>query len=546
MPFQDYSNTATANTELEGSLFIGPNMARNDVRPALQQLAADGRGLYDEVVARGAGGALPAFIASLTSAAERSANEKMRDDFNILDITNGSSAANTAIASLITDEPGGFVLHLPPQAVDSTGTVALDGQRPGLIGKGPNVTTIRANYAGAVPIIDAENGASGGIYQGLLADFGISSNVVANKTAIRLHNVANWEVRGIGIPQGALLGDSIGLDLSLRQPCVIGDGRMSIVCARPVVFSPNSEWPNLCADHSRLQCAELIGTSASYPVVDFSAGCVLSNTTITGALVGGKQGIKAVNTTVLANSSNLTIRDGRHEQSMDATAYGIDLDFGSGSTILRSLLISNWATDYFQHGIKLRGVKHAHLVTVELNQGTGLTALDVTLISGGSLTLDGCVGQVDGTIVVTNGHLVSSTPSQETGNPIGSRMHWVYWVTPSDPGAAGTYDYEPLPTMTVGNVRTASFRFTFPTGSRYLRLPLCQPASMTTDADVVVRAENGRLVATFHKDGTLTAHSATGIFATTATSGKIYPTTTGQLLADTLVATAAISVEIRQ
>ena len=49
MAFRDYSNTPSANTMVGNSTFIGPNMPRDNVRPALQQLAADGRGLYDFV-----------------------------------------------------------------------------------------------------------------------------------------------------------------------------------------------------------------------------------------------------------------------------------------------------------------------------------------------------------------------------------------------------------------------------------------------------------------------------------------------------------------
>jgi hypothetical protein len=49
MAFKDYSNTPASNTALGDGTFIGPNMARSSVRPALQQLAADGRGLYDVV-----------------------------------------------------------------------------------------------------------------------------------------------------------------------------------------------------------------------------------------------------------------------------------------------------------------------------------------------------------------------------------------------------------------------------------------------------------------------------------------------------------------
>lgn len=49
MAFRDYSPVPASNTALGDGTYIGPNMLRNKVRPALQQLAADGRALSDEV-----------------------------------------------------------------------------------------------------------------------------------------------------------------------------------------------------------------------------------------------------------------------------------------------------------------------------------------------------------------------------------------------------------------------------------------------------------------------------------------------------------------
>lgn len=49
MAFPDYSSDPDANTTIGDSVYIGPNMARDDVREALQTLAADGRLLADDV-----------------------------------------------------------------------------------------------------------------------------------------------------------------------------------------------------------------------------------------------------------------------------------------------------------------------------------------------------------------------------------------------------------------------------------------------------------------------------------------------------------------
>lgn len=49
MAFKDYPANASDVTTIGDGIFIGPNMARQDVRPALQTLAADGRNLYSEM-----------------------------------------------------------------------------------------------------------------------------------------------------------------------------------------------------------------------------------------------------------------------------------------------------------------------------------------------------------------------------------------------------------------------------------------------------------------------------------------------------------------
>lgn len=55
MSFFDYDTTPSANTQLGDGTFIGPNMERDKVRPALQQLAADGASLALTVDALGSG-----------------------------------------------------------------------------------------------------------------------------------------------------------------------------------------------------------------------------------------------------------------------------------------------------------------------------------------------------------------------------------------------------------------------------------------------------------------------------------------------------------
>lgn len=52
MAFKDYSVVPAQNTQLSDGTYVGPNMLRNKVRPALQRIAADGRETYDELKAQ--------------------------------------------------------------------------------------------------------------------------------------------------------------------------------------------------------------------------------------------------------------------------------------------------------------------------------------------------------------------------------------------------------------------------------------------------------------------------------------------------------------
>jgi hypothetical protein len=49
MAFRDYSITPASNTTLADGTYIGANMLRNKVRPALQQIAADGKAMANDV-----------------------------------------------------------------------------------------------------------------------------------------------------------------------------------------------------------------------------------------------------------------------------------------------------------------------------------------------------------------------------------------------------------------------------------------------------------------------------------------------------------------
>jgi hypothetical protein len=91
MAFQDYSTNPAANTTIGDSTFIGPNMPRDNVRPALQQLAADGKSLSDTVVP--AGSREGKFLAWDASGQAVAATGTGADDGLRSDLAQGTGAA---------------------------------------------------------------------------------------------------------------------------------------------------------------------------------------------------------------------------------------------------------------------------------------------------------------------------------------------------------------------------------------------------------------------------------------------------------------------
>jgi hypothetical protein len=173
MAFNDYSTTPASNTTIGEDTFIGPNMPRDNVRPALQQLASDGRGLYDEMIARGTGN-LPAFIAEGVGAVERSALAKMRDAVSVLDYgavgdgeTDDTDANNAALAT-------GEDVHFPApytfltqglhqvttdhQRIIIDGTIKYDGVRRQIAGSDPEDPEAVFGFQGLFQVQDQTEG----------------------------------------------------------------------------------------------------------------------------------------------------------------------------------------------------------------------------------------------------------------------------------------------------------------------------------------------------------------------------------------------------
>jgi hypothetical protein len=154
-----------------------------------------------------------------------------------------------------------------------------------------------------------------GVGQTTIRKLGFASSNSVDKIAINLINVANCDIDHVTISSGIWLGDSTGIRTQGRQLVRIRD--CTLACARPIVFAKNQVYNTLGADHYIVESCELIGTSAGRSVIELEDGLCSSNTTIRNtALVGGRDGIRWIDTSTTGVSIHLHIHDIRTEQGL--------------------------------------------------------------------------------------------------------------------------------------------------------------------------------------------------------------------------------------
>jgi hypothetical protein len=365
-----------------------------------------------------AGSFLIGWVHTFVGAVGRTLGARNRDDLHLSDA--GTTADMlTALNRIFAGYPAGFKCQVEAGTWTLSGTASFTGQRMTLRGKGRQVSVISFEPAGADVALEVNEPSAGGSNQGEISGFGFTGGAnTQDKTAIRLVNVANYKISQIGISTGAWLGDSIGLKFEGRQFHHAQD--CELACARPVVIGNNLTWPSLSGDHSVLQRMELIGTSATRPVIEFEDGTSFANMTLRNiAVVGGQHGIYWNDTTSTAAGFNLHIDGGRSEQGLDATAYSLYL--ASTAQTLQNLLVTNFKFGAERNGVYLRNVQRATFINCSFDSTTG-TALNITLVAGSKLTLINCARPLAGAVTLTNARCVR----RENVTGIGFIEEWVY------------------------------------------------------------------------------------------------------------------------
>lgn len=372
-----------------------------------------------------AGSSIVGFVQAGVGAITRTLQAKLRDTISVKDfgaVGNGSTNDTAAIQAAFDaiDTLGGGTLYFPQGTYLVTSTLLYDGQRINIEGAGRQVSIIRFNPASADVCIELNSGAAGGQFQSSIRGLGFSSTNSTDKTAISLYNCANVFISEIATSTSGWLGtNSIGVRSYGRQSLHLEDSE--IACARPVVFSQNPEWTSLSVDHFKIHHCELIGTSASYPCVEFEDGVSIGTTSVIGtALVGGKDGIRWVDTTSVSAGFHLAIRDCRSEQAEDDTGYALRLE--STAQTLQELVVENCRFGNDRNGVYLRNVHRASSRNVTIS-GSAKVSADITLVANSRIEFDNCFA--DGTFTITNGRCGSKMAAARSG---GFSEKWVYDV----------------------------------------------------------------------------------------------------------------------
>lgn len=341
-----------------------------------------------------------------------------------------SDTLATALATFNTNKAAGGRLRIPAGTHFLTTGAVFDGQRCNLAGEGRQVSILDFRPAGADAALTYNNVSAGGMYQGSITGFGFNGGPNTQvKTAIKLVNTANVEVSNIGIAGGTWLGESIGLHTAGRQSLKFSYSE--IVCDRPVVCSKNATYPSLCTDHFVFEHLELIGTSATRPVVEFEPDVMHTNTTFRNiAWVGGKNGLEWLEAGSAGTSYMLTIDQGRFEQAINTSGIGYCVRLEGTTRGLQSLAIrdtyfgTDSATPRHREGLYLRRVQNVTLENCWFAQEAGRIAIDMTFEAGCRLTLINCFIDSAATFTLTNARCISKTTA---ANRISGE--WVY-----DPG----------------------------------------------------------------------------------------------------------------
>lgn len=341
-------------------------------------------------------GTFAGFLQSGTGAAPRTVQSKMREVVSVTDFyANGVSGvlvdptgvvdSTLGIQAAIDAGGANSEIFFTDGTFKHTSTITVAQDRVHLIGAGRWATALLFVPTAADTALEFSKGASV-LYQCSLSHMTFTSSEttfakiavdVVDTSAFTMHDVV------VGPLWNGGASGSIGLRTRGREANVYD--RIELYCDRPLVIGDN---PNSTLDCDQYHFSNLYITCAStsaYPCIEVLTGVNLSDVTFDGyqAWVKGSDGFKWVDTTTVANSQKLTIKNVRWEGTTNATGCLVRIEH---NTDLQGLRIESCSGGLNSLGFKLRKVIHATIAD-SVTENTIGNSLDV------DTTVDGLVIQ---------------------------------------------------------------------------------------------------------------------------------------------------------
>ncbi len=286
--------------------------------------------------------------------------------------TDSTAAIQAAIdaAYLNLGNAVGGIVYIPAGIYYVSATLNITNSRIHIYGAGKNATFITFNPGSAGLPVFHFNGGAGVLFQDSISDLSINGQGGLQKIGIQLTDTSEMLVEDVSMLY--MNGNSsVGIKLRGREMTTLN--RITLSADRPLVISDN---PNstIDVDHLHVQDAYLIA-SGTNPNITIESGVNLSNVVFDGtqAWVLGGHGLQWIDTSTVATSQDLTIKNVRWEQSTNAPGYFIDIEHNVN---LQNLMLENLYGGLNTNGIKLRRVDW---VSIEhfIYPDASKTALDV-------------------------------------------------------------------------------------------------------------------------------------------------------------------------
>lgn len=317
----------------------------------------------------------------------------------------GSTTDDTVAIQAAIDAAGtkGAVNFSPNCNYKFTQTLIFNHGQQTVTGGGKDVTTLTFVPSSNDIAMSIGDGANSLFYMKFAGFQLYSPDTTFIKTGMYLNDIRGIEIEDVNI-NGADIGvggsnswggggGSIGIQIAGREFIHVHSS-VTIVAEKPVVISKN---PNsfIDFDHSFIN-AYLIADGFPNITVD-GANLYLSNSSFSGAWVGGTYGFYFDATTAAITSYNLKFDSIRTEQGQDAAAYSFYLD--GGANLMQAVSFNNIYSDPSRNGWRFRGVLSASIsnsfygsttkVAVDAATTSNLTLVNDYWNTGATATLSG-------------------------------------------------------------------------------------------------------------------------------------------------------------